>query len=249
MKEKEDLRKQLRYGEDRITTLAGEVVLQEENVNSLKKLLSIEQRKLKDMKRDSETKIALLETKLVQLSSALNDSESGAKAMREDKEKIDSRLSASIVRSESLQTTNSVLEKKVSSLLSRISELESSLQSASSDKDEHLQEALTRIKQLEEENKASNNNYHLSASREKQLQLQVQSLTDGYVALQEEFNQLSTTASRLQTDNFELRHSTSSSDQNDLLNQRLLSHYRYLVQLTEDQESDGDGSDQEAWKS
>ena len=222
------------------------VLLEEQQAEDRKKLASATKLS-KDLRREKDAKIGTLESRIEQLTDTLSKSDNEKSALVADNKRLKSLTASSSEQINALQQTNVKLEQSISHLTSRISQLEALAGSTIVHK-EQLQASLKRIDDLEAENRRLKENLSAGLTKEEQLTLQIQSLNDSFASLQEQFNQLSSTASRLQADNMELRHAGSGSDQNDVLNQRLLSHYRYLVQLTEDQESDEGGSDSEAWK-
>lgn len=222
-------------------------MLLEEQKTDDKRKLSAATKSNKDLKRETDAKIGTLEEKIAQLTESLAKSEQEKAVLSSHVKSLTTASQASSEKTSSLLDSKSQLEKTVLELSGRLRTLETSLESSESAK-YSLLTSQKRIEALEEENRLLKENAARSSAIEEELQAGLKSLTDAYVLLQEQHNQLSGTASRLQADNFELRNATSSSDQNDTLNQRLLSHYRYLVRLTEDQDSDEGASDSEAWK-
>lgn len=199
------------------------------------------------MKRESDAKFKSLETKFTALTEALAKSEKENIALKADHKRMEMSTQANAEQNGSLQSSNTKLEQSVVQLTSRISQLDIALKASSTSQDQ-LTSLTSRNAGLEAENRRLTEHIASSLATEADLRSQIQSLSDAFESLQEQHNQLSGTASRLQADNFELRNADSGYDQNDVLNQRLLSHYRYLVQLTEDQDSEEGGSDSEAWK-
>lgn len=242
-----DTRLELESVLERSRDLASQIVLLEEQRLEDKRKLAAATKSHKDLKRETDIEIGSLKAKLGPLSAALATSADKITTLSSEIKRLTTVSQVSSEKVGTLVESKSQLELAVTTRDSRIATLESSLKSSESAKSE-LQASKKRIEELEEENRRLKENAARSSAVEEELQAGLKSLTEAYVLLQEQHNQLSGTASRLQADNFELRNASSGSDQNDILNQRLLSHYRYLVQLTEDQESDEGGSDSEAWK-
>lgn len=223
----------------RIRELTGHILVLEEKFEDEKKKSAIDGKKKKDALQEAEKK--------------LKDASSTAAALTEAKRTADEakkQADAEHKRTTQLQTILRGVQQEQALTLdqlkaanARIAQLE--------DQNANLQAALTaqehsyqaKLSTLEAENEQwRKTQREASNTPEAQLNEQLQALSDSYVALQTEYLALSGQASKLQAENFELKQASSSSatDQNDMLNQRLLSHYRYLVTLTEDQDSPTD---------
>jgi chromosome segregation ATPase len=225
---------------ERLRDMTSQMVLLEERHEEEKKKTASEQKKMKELQRESEQKRADLQSKLDRSSEAHRRSEDDRKKLEAEIKRISLLFHTSQESAQQLQATHKVLEQKFLEASSRLSTIEKEHGSQCMAKSNELQYALKRISDLELENRRLSqrlDQQHLAATAtEAQLQLEVQSLEDGLRALQEQYNQLSSQASRLHAENRELSARDGGADQNDILNQRLLSHYRYLVNLTEDQE-------------
>lgn len=197
----------------------------------------------KAQSRQNEDEIEKLKR---QLASALGD----VNRLDSDNKRIGAQLTKSNAELSTLQGVKSEMEQNLSVLVSKCANYETSEHQR---KSKEMEKSETRISALEAENRTLNAKLKeiemRAQEKEVQLQDQIQSLSEELCSLQAQYTTLSTQVSILQTENFDLRASTDSPpDQNDILNQRLLSHYRYLVNLTEDsQNEEAAASDGEEW--
>lgn len=253
-----ELEAQLERGRD----LTSQIVLLEERFEAMEKKSMSEQRKFKEAQREAEKQRIELAVKLQHQVAANQRLDEDQKRSEAEIRRLSSQL---LVSEEALKVTQSEkasLEQKLTSFASRIAQLDSiAPHQPSGHHLKDLDNALKRIAELENEKTQWSESLEScrveSKAAEAVLLAQIESLNEGLATSQEQCTQLSLLSSRLQTEIFEQSHTSDSNaaHQNDILNQRLLSHYRYLITLTEEEEeggrivdsSDGD-SDSEAWK-
>jgi len=248
--------------------LASQMVLLEERFEAVEKRLLAEQKKLKEVQREAEKSRSELTAKLQRQIASQFRAEEECKRLESENKRLCSQLLVSDESLTAAQSAHSALERRLVETTSRLHQLESIITvHQPHDPARDVESALRRLEEAEKEKAEMRETLKRRELEHKnvesQLLMQIESLNDGLATSQEQCNQLSSLSSRLQTEIFEMRHSSSDSSsathQNDILNQRLLSHYRYLVTLTEDDDNEdqqaaaaaGDSdneSDSEAWK-
>lgn len=241
----------LEAAHSRIRELTGQALLMEEQVEADKKKAAAEQKKSKDGLRELEKKLADALSRTSQLSESLRiKNEALQNADVEYK-----KLSGQFQTMRSKQEEKAHVERK---LQETIAQLENENQALRTKLQNQEKSFADRLSALEEENKhlATLVQQEKESSAKDQLTEQLQALSESYLALQTEYVTLSGQASKLQAENFDLKTRASSSsptgtaDQNDMLNQRLLSHYRYLLTITDDQSENDDqnnAADADEW--
>ena len=249
-----ETRREMESIAERVRDLTSQMVLLEEKHEEQGKKWAAEQKKAKEVQRENDQKRSDLQAKLEKSSEAHRRAEEERKRLETEIKRLTLLAHTANEATQQTQAAHKMLEQKYAEATSRLSTFEKEHGSSSSTNNKELQLARKRIADLEAENRLLSERLqeqHVSAtSTEAQLQMEVRSLEDGLRALQEQYNQLSSQASRLHAENLELSsRGDVGADQNDMLNQRLLSHYRYLVNLTEDQDSNQEDpvSDSEAW--